>query len=238
VPLCDGKSEGFSVLFFLIADSGRVEELLLFFFNRFCTHCNHFFLLPAVFLSLMLIIGCGSTEKRDSTLGETKTGTVPVSDTAAAAAVTGNAVSGTVSADDTAGNDEDTVKEDPGELIENARALCNEGNFAAADSNLKEAVLAIETIDAEAENEWFPSSRYVDDIVSIYSEKMPSRYSIPDEIAMTAFQRQMVRSLDSMKIMPAESLTIATMGCQKNLVYDVPMVWNDRVQREIGRAHV
>jgi membrane-bound lytic murein transglycosylase D len=189
-----------------------------------------FFFLPATVIFCMLIFGCGSTGKRLPTIEATKAQPPQTCDTSAGRPDT-LAASDQEAEIDTAESDEDTAYEDPGELIENAKSLCAEGDYAAADSNLKKAVEAIEAIDAEGEGKRFPSSQYVDDIVSIYNEKMPAQYSVPDEIALTSFQRQMVRSLDSMKIMPSESLSIATMGCQKNLVYDVPMVWNNRVQR-------
>ena len=193
----------------------------------------HFFL-PVIVILLILNFGCGSTGKHLPILEVTKTPAQQTCDTTAGKSDTlaaSDQEAGQAADLDTTESDVDSAYEDPGELIENARTLCSKGDYAAADSNLKKAVQAIEAIDAEGEREWFPSSRYVDSIVSIYNEKMPAQYSVPDEIALTSFQRQMVRSLDSMKIMPAESLTIATMGCQKNLVYDVPMIWNDRVQR-------
>lgn len=201
---------------------------MLVFFRR-CRACRSFrYFLAAVSLLFITIIGaihCGFAQNKISVLDGENT----------SSSDTGVTFQDSLASQDldTAEVDEDSVAEDPGDLIESARTLCTEGDFAAADSNLKKAVQAIEAIDEESDSEWFPASRYVDEIVSIYSEKMPAEYSLPDEIALTAFQRQMVRSLDSMKILPAESLSIATMGCRKNLVYDVPMVWNDRVQRAV-----
>jgi len=197
------------------------------------TACNQPRSLLLIFLlSFATIIGCGSTEQHLSALDGTKTPSAQPDSTDTVTADT-EATADEEAEFDTTGIDEDTANEDPGEFIENAKTLCTEGNYAAADSNLIKAVHTIETIDAENDGEWFPSSGYVDEIVSIYNEKMPSQYPLPDEIALAAFQRQMVRSLDSMKIIPAESLSLATMGCRKNLSYDVPMVWNDRVQRAL-----
>jgi membrane-bound lytic murein transglycosylase D len=180
----------------------------------------------------MAVIGCASTEQRVAAPDGAQVPAV-LPDTGDLAVTDDDTAADLEAENNTEVNETDTVAEAPGELIENAKAFCAEGNFAAADSSLKEAITAMESVDEESESEWFPSSQYVDDIVSLYSEKMPPQYPVPDEIAQTAFQRQMARSLDSMRIMPAESLSIATMGCQKNLTYDVPMVWNDRVQRAV-----
>jgi membrane-bound lytic murein transglycosylase D len=189
-------------------------------------------LLLIFLLSFTTIIGCGSTKQNRSTLDGTKTPSARP-DSIASVAADSEATADQEAVSDTVGNEGDTASEDPEEFIGNAEKFCTEGNYAAADSNLKQAIRTIETIDAENDGEWFPSSGYVDEIVSLYNEKMPSQYPIPDEISFAAFQQQMVRSLDSMKIIPAESLSLATMGCRKNLTYDVPMVWNERVQRAL-----
>ncbi len=128
----------------------------------------------------------------------------------------------------------ESATEDPAALIDLARTLALNGEYAAADSNLKRAVQSIETIESESDTEWFPSSSYIDDIVSIYNEKMPQNFRLPEEIAITQFQKQMVRSLDSLQLMPSESLSIAARTCQRELPYDVPMVWNSRVERAIA----
>lgn len=132
-------------------------------------------------------------------------------------------------------SDTSSAAEDPGEFIEQAKALCAEGQYGAADSNLREAVRIVEKVGSEneANEEWFPASEYISDIVQIYAEKMPAKYPLPDDIATTAFQRQMVTSLDSLTIAPSESLSIAASHCYKAISYDVPMVWNQRVQRAL-----
>jgi membrane-bound lytic murein transglycosylase D len=205
---------------------------LLFLFDRLRTRHTLLYWSLAAMVSFLMTTGCGSTRKNVpiSTLSPTPTGsdTVPVG---APPSISRQATTDSVADNDTAYSEEDTTAEDPAGLIENARAFCVEGNFAAADSSLKRAVRTIEAIDAESDSAGLASSRYVAEIVSLYNNKMPPQYSVPDEIAQTVFQGQMVRSLDSMNIMPAESLAIAAMGCQKNITYDVPMIWNDRVQR-------
>ena len=188
---------------------------------------------------LFLGTGCGLTEKRQSFLDET--GNHPSQTCAARAGIAkGKSVATSHSAGRTPATDSSSAQdtqavEDPEWLIEQANTLCDESNYAAADSTLKRAVKSIEIIEAENEGneEWFPSSQYLDEIVAMYTTRMPPQFSVPEDIALTAFQRQMGRSLDSMKLMPAESLAIAGAECQRGITYDVPMVWNDRVQRAL-----
>jgi membrane-bound lytic murein transglycosylase D len=182
------------------------------------------------FMVLFTFIGCGSSKKQHSTLEKNDIIRIPDS---MATASRGDSLAG-MAADSAAAALEDTVYGNPSELLEEAQLYCSEGEYDAADSTLKEAVKAIGSMDEESENgEWFPSSRYIDKIVTIYKEKMPDSFSIPEEITMAVFQQQMLRSIDSLNIMPSESLSQAVLYCQKGITYDVPMVWNDRVQRSL-----
>jgi membrane-bound lytic murein transglycosylase D len=186
----------------------------------------------AVSLVLLSAIGCGSSHKRLSTLE--KNNADRVSDSIDRATARSDSLATLAAADSAAAATEDTVYGNPSELIEEAQSYCSEGEYDAADSTLKEAVKAIGSMDEESENgEWFPASRYIDEIVTLYKEKMPDSYSIPEEITMAVFQQQMLRSIDSLNIMPSESLSQAVLYCQKGITYDVPMVWNDRVQRSL-----
>jgi membrane-bound lytic murein transglycosylase D len=180
---------------------------------------------------MLSLIGCGSGNKRYSTL-ENRPGDA-ISDSSSIVAAANDSL--TVStADSTVAAATDTVYGNPSELIEEAQAYCNDGDYTAADSTLKEAVKAIGSLDEESEDgEWSPASRYIDEIVALYKNKMPDSFSIPEEITMAVFQHQMLRSIDSLNIMPSDSLSQAVLYCQKGISYDVPMVWNDRVQRAL-----
>ena len=207
---------------------------MAFSFNRQIPCCKLCIFLLFALLSFPAISGCGSTREKISVPDGAQTPEAALPDTADVAAAESDTAAGPeTDEDDMDENDGDSAAADPGEFIENAKTLCTEGNFAAADSSLKKAIQAIETADEEQVTGWFPASRYVDEIVSIYNDRMPATYPIPDDIAASAFQQQMGRSLDSMKILPAESLSVATMACRKNLVYDVPITWNERVQRAL-----
>jgi membrane-bound lytic murein transglycosylase D len=191
--------------------------------------------LISVLLPFLAIAGCAATEKSISGPGAETASAAALPDTAALAIAEkdSSAEQEADREDEETNGDTAATAPDPGEFIETAKTLCLEGNFAAADSSLKNAIQALETADEGNETEWFPASRYVDDIVSIYNEKMPEGFQIPDDIAASAFQQQMARSLDSMKLLPPESFSVSMMACRKNLVYDVPMTWNERVQRAL-----
>jgi membrane-bound lytic murein transglycosylase D len=62
---------------------------------------------------------------------------------------------------------------------------------------------------------------------------MPSEYgdSIPDEISILVFQKQMSQSLDTMKL--DNSVIMKKLTCQKGVTYSFPIVWNDRVYRSL-----
>ena len=134
---------------------------------------------------------------------------------------------------DSVENDADTIADDPGLLIEEARSDCRDSNFTAADSVLREAVHAIEFADAAGQSGRFPISRYIDDIMGIYDKKMPSGYPMPDELASAALQWQMGHSVDSQQVMPSDSLSLAWAANQPSGSYDVPMVSNAKVQRAV-----
>jgi membrane-bound lytic murein transglycosylase D len=130
-------------------------------------------------------------------------------------------------------DDPDTISEDPGDLIADARMYCHDSNYVAADSLLRIAVKNILVIDAQGQSDRFPTSRYIDDIIALYDEKMPKSFALPDEIAASAFQWQVGQSLDSMQIPSSDSASIASLGYENNKTYDVPMIWNDEVRRAI-----
>src|SRR5271157_4955965 len=132
--------------------------------------------------------------------------------------------------------DEDTVYQNPSDLIEEAKSYCDDSDFAAADSALRQAVHAVEAMDqrGDAGAERVPSSKYFDEIAVIYKQKMPASYSLPEDIAAAVFQGQLMRSIDSMSAGPLDSISLAAIACQKGVEYDVPMVWNQRVQRALS----
>ncbi|MBN1129095.1 MAG: LysM peptidoglycan-binding domain-containing protein [Chitinispirillaceae bacterium] len=190
---------------------------------------SSFFLIALLPLALTLLLSdCASGRARLSTLDRHAAD----SSLAGQDAIDSTGTEGAFS--DSAATLEEQRYEDPADLIQEAKLFCEENNFRLADSCLKEAVKAIGAMDnTEESGEWAPSNRFIDEIAALYKEKMPDSFPVPEEITMAVFQSLMLRSIDSISIMPPESLAQAIMLCQKNIVYDVPMIWNQRVQRAL-----
>ena len=182
-------------------------------------------------MAVVLATGCGSALKRSPLLDKPAPVSGKVAAITAPASVSIPAASTeAVLPSDSADAVDDTISDDPAELIQDARQLCKDSNFAAADSELRVAIKEIETIDAEGQSERFPATRYIDDIITIYNRNMPAAFPIPDEIAVSAFQWQLGQSLDSMKVPPSDSARLYKIESQKGAAtYDMPLVWNDQV---------
>lgn len=132
--------------------------------------------------------------------------------------------------------DEDTVFEEPADIIDEAQSYCDDGDFVAADSALRLAVRAAEAMDENADegSEQLPSTAYFARIAAVYKQSMPASWPLPEEIAAAAFQDQLMRSIDSAGAGSLDSAALAAIACQKGVEYDVPMVWNQRVQRALS----
>ena len=188
--------------------------------------------------SLLLVFGCASTRSRVSPPNHVQKVQAPAARGSVAAAQeapdAGSYADTGEYSDSLAAEEGDTIYNDPGDLIEVAKSYIEDSSYASADSTLKEAVKAIESKEEVNEGgKSVPSSRYLDEIAAIYKEKMPAAFPIPEDITMAVFQRQILLSIDSMNVLPSDSMTLAALACQKNLAYDIPMVWNQRVQRAL-----
>lgn len=119
-------------------------------------------------------------------------------------------------------------------ILGQARELCAYGYFTAADSLLRGLLTEIDLkLSEETANNLFTADEYLNEIASIYTDLMPSTIQTPDQIGVLVFQRQIQRSLDSIKITAQDSTMLAKLSCQKGISYDVPVAWNARVQRSL-----
>jgi membrane-bound lytic murein transglycosylase D len=119
-------------------------------------------------------------------------------------------------------------------LLRSARAYCGDSLFAAADTALRRAAAFLMKNSLEAEGQWLPMEDYIADIISIYAESMPPAFSVPEEISTLIFKQHLLESLlDTLKISPQDSVFLARLSGKRGVVYDVPMVWNDRVKRAL-----
>ena len=105
------------------------------------------------------------------------------------------------------------------QMLAEAEYLCAEHRFTSADSLLREVVKVI----GNPESDWLPDSGYLDMVIRIYTDLMPQDMSIPEEISVMVFQRDMFKSLDSIKFSPNDSAELAKMICRKDIIYEVPV---------------
>lgn len=118
------------------------------------------------------------------------------------------------------------------EKLAQAEYQCSEKKYHEADSILKAVLSAINSAD-ETEINWTPSDQYLETIIKIYTLMMPSEY-ITDDIAMIQFKRQMLASLDSLNYSSEDSALINKLISRKDISFDIPMVWNDRVKKALN----
>jgi len=146
-------------------------------------------------------------------------------------------------------------------LVKSAREACADSEFGAADSMLKKAAAYLargggqrayddlppgrpsdapadtsaDFLESAEKSEAAEAARdHVAEIISIYAELMPSNYSMPDDISLIIFNRHLLETLlDSVKISPEDSVFLARLTSKAGVVYDVPIVWNDRVRRAL-----
>jgi len=121
------------------------------------------------------------------------------------------------------------------QLLELARAACADSLFAAADSMLRRVSAFLMRTGTDAEDsEALAMQDYVAEIISIYAEYMPANFSMPEEISVMIFKQHMLESLlDTLQLSPRDSIFLHRLSNKRGVVYEVPMVWNDRVRRAL-----
>jgi len=118
-------------------------------------------------------------------------------------------------------------------LIIEAQKACNDSDFTNADTLLRRAIIALEKNEEYGIHDTSAAEDYLDSIVRMYTEVMPPEINAPDDIAILVFQRQILLSLDTLETLPNDSIVLAKLSCQKGVEYDVPVVWNERIQRSL-----
>lgn len=118
------------------------------------------------------------------------------------------------------------------ERIAQAEYLCSILKFHDADSILREVLAVIEDAN-ENDTTSISTDQYVETVIHVYTMMMPQEY-IPEEIMMLQFKNQMLHSLDSLSCSPGDSAIISKLISRKDIKFDVPMVWNDRVKKALN----
>jgi membrane-bound lytic murein transglycosylase D len=119
-------------------------------------------------------------------------------------------------------------------LMESALNACDARNYSEANILLKKSLVLIKEKE-DADRKWPDADKYYNDAVRIITEEMPAAFldSIPDEISMLVFQKQMSQSLDTLKLHPNDSIVLKKLSSQKGISYNFPIQWNDRVYRSL-----
>lgn len=119
-------------------------------------------------------------------------------------------------------------------LLESAKNACKADSFGEAHAFLRKT-LALISQKADDDRIWADTESYSRTAAGIYADEMPEEYSdsIPDEISMLVFQKQLSRSLDTLKLSQSDSTVLKRLSCQKGISYNFPITWNDRVYRSI-----
>jgi membrane-bound lytic murein transglycosylase D len=117
-------------------------------------------------------------------------------------------------------------------LLNLARSACVAGAFSSADSLLKRAASVLNRRSDTTDSGELPLQEYIAEIISIYAELMPPEFSAPEEISTLIFKLHILESLlDSLKISAEDSVFLFRLSNKRGVVYDVPVVWNERVRR-------
>jgi membrane-bound lytic murein transglycosylase D len=120
-------------------------------------------------------------------------------------------------------------------LLESARAAAADSLHARADTVMRRVSYFLMRNSLDYYGQPLPVQNYVADIISVYSELMPREFAAPEEISVLIFSQHLLETLmdDSVRISPRDSVFLARLFAKREVVYDVPMVWNDRVRRAL-----
>jgi membrane-bound lytic murein transglycosylase D len=120
-------------------------------------------------------------------------------------------------------------------LLSSAENACQSYSFGEAHILLRKALASIKEKE-ETGKEWTGADSLYNEAVRIYTEQMPGKYSdsIPEEISMLVFQKQLTQSLDTLKPSPNDSSILIKLTCQKGINYNFPITFNERVYRSLN----
>jgi membrane-bound lytic murein transglycosylase D len=126
-----------------------------------------------------------------------------------------------------------SLESDIDSLIEIAQLACENADYTEAHGFLQEAVQLIENNEDDLDDN--EAEDYYKKIANCYMESMPSAYadSISDEISLLTFRKQLSRSLDSVRLSPADSVMLQKSVEKEKANYDIPIVWNNRVYKAL-----
>ncbi|MCX7726196.1 MAG: transglycosylase SLT domain-containing protein, partial [Chitinispirillaceae bacterium] len=128
----------------------------------------------------------------------------------------------------------DSISTEIDGLISMGLSLCSLSDFNGADSVLVEAIKKVRDY---SDNITGDSVLYIDEwlrrIATIYCHNFPDTFTYPDDIATQVIELKINEAIDSLKISKEDSIFLAGFFNKSKVTYDIPMVWNNRVQRAL-----
>jgi membrane-bound lytic murein transglycosylase D len=126
-----------------------------------------------------------------------------------------------------------------GDKVEDALYYCEIKSYDSAYTSLTDA---LKYLDSSATVEEFDDSteldQLYDEVARIFSDSLPSSYfdKIPENIALFVLNRQLSMSFDSTALSTFDSVQLTALVPKVNaeVVYDIPVAWNPRVQKALA----
>lgn len=118
------------------------------------------------------------------------------------------------------------------ELLRLAQEACDNNAYIAADSILRKAAFLMRSSELPDKNEQLQLQEYAATIISMYTKLFPPGFHVPDEISSMIFSHNLLQSLltKSSKVSPQDSAYFVRLSKKRDVSYDFPVVWNDRVK--------
>ncbi|HAJ78155.1 MAG TPA: hypothetical protein DCO75_00155, partial [Fibrobacteres bacterium] len=115
-----------------------------------------------------------------------------------------------------------------------ADTACDNENWPAAHCFLENAVLLTKKMEISA-GDVSLCDEYFKEIASIYYDRMPDDYSdsLPDEISLVTFRKQLAESIESGSISADDSIMFQKMVNIEKSTCNIPVVWNERVYKAL-----
>lgn len=135
-----------------------------------------------------------------------------------------------IAGDNSAGIDLTT---DVDELLRLAQEACDNRAYITADSILRNAsAFLMRSSELPDSDKWLPLQKYVAAIISMYTELFPPGFHVPDEISSMIFSHHLLQSLltKPSEVSSQDSAYFVRLSKKRDVNYDFPVVWNDRVK--------
>jgi membrane-bound lytic murein transglycosylase D len=177
------------------------------------------------FVVSTVLISCSRTIVQESSIPQYQQ--VPLADTL------NQSITETIASDSLRLTTQDSLPEiNFAQKIAFAETLCTQSRFLEADTILRYILGQVDSLN-ESETDNFQSDSIIESILRIYTLMMPPEF-LPDDIALIQFNRQMQASLDSLIYSSADSAIISKLVNRKDISYDIPMVWNEKVIKALS----